>query len=234
MSHCLICYERIVPQVTWTNLLLPVKEAIICSECKEKLPILAAPLCEGCGREMTEEGFCADCLKWQQDPQWKRVPITNHSVYPFQPFMREVITTWKYRGDYQLIECFQEELLHAFETFFYKKEESLTLVPIPLSNDRLIERAFNQAEALALLINKNIQVEVVHALTRKSEEASKQSKMTRKKRLARDNPFTIKKQQSKPVILIDDIYTTGMTIRHATKILLESGCPKVTSFTLAR
>jgi len=35
-------------------------------------------------------------------------------------------------------------------------------------------------------------------------------------------------------VLIDDIYTTGSTLRHAAKILKDNGAAKVYSFTLAR
>src|SRR5690625_1097913 len=64
--------------------------------------------------------------------------------------------------------------------------------------------------------------------------SEKQSKKTRSERLSADNPFVAAKKVNKPVILVDDIYTTGTTLRHAATLLKEQGCPEVYAYTLIR
>jgi len=94
--------------------------------------------------------------------------------------------------------------------------------------ERLQERGFNQAEVLAAFLP----IENRSLLTRIHSE--KQSKMTRSERISTKNPFEIVGHINKKVILVDDIYTTGRTLRHAATLLKEHGCPQVYAYTLIR
>lgn len=74
-----------------------------------------------------------------------------------------------------------------------------------------------------------------------SNDDKKQSKKTRAERINwfQNNPFYIKKQEiplikGKNYLIIDDIYTTGVTVRLAAICLLNAGAQSVTSLTLAR
>jgi competence protein ComFC len=80
---------------------------------------------------------------------------------------------------------------------------------------------------------------MVHALKREGE-TSKQSKKSRTERLdIKNNPFVALQElksaiQGKAVVLIDDIYTTGVTL-HLAAASLQSLEPKsISSLTLAR
>src|SRR5699024_2348874 len=121
----------------------------------------------------------------------------------------------------QLGNIFKESFKVAFKARF---PNECVVVPIPLSNERMCSRAFNQADMLATFLP----AEKEYVLTRTNTE--KQSKKTRIERLTSTNPFKIKK----PVILVDDIYTTGTTLRHAAIILKSNGCPEVYAYTLIR
>lgn len=156
-------------------------------------------------------------------------PLTrNVSIYTYNPLMREIIAKWKYRGDYMLIHMFRHIVRDTFLKQFTSIAKKALIVPIPLSHDRLLERGFNQAEALAHMLPGS----QGNILMRTHSE--KQSKKTRVERLSSQNPFAMKKKINKPVILVDDIYTTGMTLRHAAAILRKNGCPVVYAFTLIR
>jgi len=48
------------------------------------------------------------------------------------------------------------------------------------------------------------------------------------------NPFNLVKSLNNPVLLVDDIYTTGRTLRHAAQLLKEAGCQEVYALTLCR
>lgn len=142
----------------------------------------------------------------------------------YNEFAQEVIARYKYRGDYVLS--------FAFATFMKKKLSIIpfdSLVPIPLSAERLVDRGFNQSEAL------------IHAcgyqpsklLTRIHTE--KQSKKSRSERIHLPQVFQIEEPiPYQKILLIDDIYTTGSTLRHAAKRLKEAGADSVYSLTFAR
>ncbi|GAB3802905.1 ComF family protein [Virgibacillus kimchii] len=174
---------------------------------------------------MSVDKVCRDCAWWQQHLK-KDVLAYNHSIYDYNGLMQEMVAKWKYRGDYQLGEAFKQPLFDAFSRHFKKRNP--VIVPIPLSKERLLERGFNQAEMLAAFLPGR----TVVALERVHGE--KQSKKTRNERIFADNPFTLVKTIKKTVILVDDIYTTGTTIRHAAALLKEHGTPEVFSLTLIR
>src|SRR5699024_206564 len=140
----------------------------------------------------------------------------------------EIMARWKYRGDYVLVKMFQHTFVQTFTNIFSSQLKKSIIVPIPLSKERLRERRFNQAEALAQMLPLTYE----HLLTRVHSE--KQAKKSRYERLLTHNPFKVKRTINKSVILVDDIYTTGTTIRHASKVLKENGCPNVYAYTLIR
>lgn len=172
--------------------------------------------------------LCMDCVRWQEDDEWKDVLTKNRSVYMYNEWMKEVVAIWKFRGDYAMAEAFQEEFRREFYRHF---DHTFLIVPIPLSAERLYERGFNQAKALAELLALPIH----DILTRHHLE--KQSKKSRRERLRTENVFQFSGKmplQDKHIVLIDDIYTTGTTLRHAAKVLRQAGAIDVSSFTLIR
>ncbi|WP_052360647.1 ComF family protein [Oceanobacillus manasiensis] len=222
--YCLWCDQEIISSVNWGNLMLPPRSLTLCEECEGKLERITGSRCEKCSRKSAEQ-ICSDCQWWST--QKREVLAKNHSIYVYNAFMKEIIAKWKYRGDYVLKKVFEEAFLEAFRKEFGKYKDTV-LVPIPLSDARLAERGFNQAEALA----RQLPIQSKNLLTRTDSE--KQSKKSRKQRIAGKNPFIMTETLNKPAILVDDIYTTGTTLRHAAELLRQNGCPKVSSYTLIR
>ncbi|WP_367379308.1 ComF family protein [Rossellomorea aquimaris] len=113
---------------------------------------------------------------------------------------------------------------------YIEKSEFDLVTPIPLSNERLYERGFNQSTALL----EEAEVRPSCLLTRIHSE--KQSKKTRRERLQQEQVFQlgVGDVKGKRVLLFDDIYTTGTTLRQAAKLLKEAGAREVSSLTLAR
>jgi competence protein ComFC len=144
--------------------------------------------------------------------------------------MKQLISRFKFRGDY--------EIVYGFERMIYEKVHHLMkdaiVVPIPLGKERLIERGFNQAEAIAA----QFPCKTFHLLTRSASE-EKQSKKSKQERLQTNQPlfnvdFLPKSLKEKKILIVDDIYTTGTTIRHAAKALIKAGVKDISSFTLVR
>ncbi|MEW8971148.1 MAG: ComF family protein [Mesobacillus sp.] len=231
--HCLICHEEIEAIMSWNTLFGEEKAPKICEECKGNFSPITGEVCEICGRpfavlgaEYRVEDLCFDCKRWEEDEHWSGSLDRNRSLYRYTDFAKDVIAKFKFRGDYVLAEAFAEDLVHALQDFQYDY-----IVPIPLSEERLYERGFNQAEAL---ISKAGFVST-HLLSRVHTE--KQSKKSRSERIHLQQVFELDTDMnlnSKTIVLIDDIYTTGSTLRHAAKILKDNGAAKVYSFTLAR
>jgi competence protein ComFC len=233
--NCLICHTPYNPTVSWLHFLTLKKESCLCAKCRNALMRINGEICDSCGRPFAgleplhrQGRLCTDCVRWQEDDEWKDVLTKNRSVYMYDEFMKEVVALWKFRGDYAIVQAFQEEFCHEFDRYF---DHTFLIVPIPLSAERLYERGFNQAKALAELLALPIH-ELLHR-----HHLEKQSKKSRRERLRTENVFQLSGKtslQDRHIVLIDDIYTTGTTLRHAAKVLLKAGAASVSSFTLAR
>lgn len=112
------------------------------------------------------------------------------------------------------------------------------LVPIPLHWTRLLRRGFNQAEIIAESIGKHGKKPVIKALYR-SKRTPFQSTLNAEERT--DNvqeAFKIIPDlpdlTGKSLLLIDDLMTTGATLRSATKLLLKCNPKNITALVACR
>ncbi|MCC3356936.1 ComF family protein [Bacillus sp. REN16] len=233
MSTCLLCHTYFEEVDSWSTLFSLAEPDPLCSTCNEKFEKVGGEICEICGRpfselsdEYREGNLCFDCLRWEKDPRWQGVLTKNRSIYLYNDFAKDVISLYKFRGDYVISTIFKTPLKKAFKTHF---NPTYLVVPIPLSKERLYERGFNQAKALAELLG----VPVHDVLARTHLE--KQSKKSRDERITGENVFrVIKAVGAQDILLVDDIYTTGSTLRHACKVLIEAGAKSVSALTLMR
>lgn len=173
---------------------------------------------------------------------------------------------------YSILKEEREQLMHSsrpvqsrFSNIIFpvrKSERNLLwqadlLVPVPVSDSRLVERGFNQAERLAEMISRRRGVPQLPLLIR-THHTGKQSFKTRAERLAdmkhafaasRDSKVLSSFEdlleslnpQDRPlqIIIIDDIYTTGSTIRACAETIIRLsaslGCTaEIYSLTWAR
>lgn len=225
MNDCLLCDAEIVIPTSWKQVLFPKKNVVMCEKCKSRFQKISDNVCMTCGRDCEEEK-CYDCVRWSNSV-WKDVLKKNISLYCYNDEMKEMIARWKFRGDIVLVDIFREEV----ERIGTELLEGIDMiVPIPLSEERLYTRGFNQSVEIARLLG-----EFEEILYRVHSE--KQSKKNRQERIESDNVFGLlerKEIEGLSILLVDDIYTTGMTLRHAAKILMDNGAKVVTSFTIAR
>ncbi|WP_047980839.1 ComF family protein [Ornithinibacillus contaminans] len=224
--NCLWCDEEIHVTIDWTTIAMPPKAQPICDTCAEGVQELTGSRCRKCSRLSTKR-VCEDCLWWEEYLHGDDSIEFNYSVFPYSNQMQEIIAKWKYRGDYELGYIFRESFLTHYKTVFAKVKDAV-VVPIPLSDERIHERCFNQAKMLA----EFLPLETKEVLTRVHGE--KQSKKSRHERITSNNPFILQQNLNNPVIIVDDIYTTGTTLRHAAKLLKLHGCPSVYTYTLVR
>ncbi|SEA39290.1 competence protein ComFC [Thalassobacillus cyri] len=224
--RCLNCHQVILHQVTWYNLFSLPQTQVICNACQSELKKITGAKCLSCSRPMEKPGLCPDCKRWEEDERWSGVLDQNISIFHYNEQMKDIMARWKYRGDYILADLFREAMQDEFQEHFMG--EDVVVVPIPLSDERMEERGFNQADTLAGFIQAPVKL----ALTRLHGE--KQSKKSRQERMDTVNPFLLAEPVHQAVLLVDDIYTTGMTLRHAAKLLKTNGTPKIFSLTLIR
>ncbi|RDY71539.1 ComF family protein [Halobacillus trueperi] len=220
--RCLICHVETIPAVTWATFWKPPVQKKICQECEEQMDKITAPFCPACYRP-GHEGVCQDCQKWEKtNPDLLE---RNIAVFPYNEFNKDLVARWKYRGDYALLEAYKEHLQNVWLASGFKGKQILS---VPLSSKRLHERGFNQSEAII----KSVEEDHISIFERSHSE--KQSKRGRRDRMQSENPFRLLHPVTAPVVIVDDIYTTGRTVRHMASLLKKQGCPSISSFTIFR
>ena len=110
------------------------------------------------------------------------------------------------------------------------------LVPIPLYWLRRLWRGFNQSEVLGILMAKKLGVDLRTDLIRRVRKTKPQVELKGKKR--KENvagAFRINKAVLPfAIILFDDVWTTGTTLRTCGATLKRAGVKFVWGMTLAR
>lgn len=231
MKYCVICFRPLGLGDSWFSFVFPKYQSPVCEECQGKLEPIHGEICAKCGRPM--EGInhlykrgttCLDCHTWQEHGD---VLACNRSVYVYNEFMKEMMALFKFRGDALLAEAFSAPFQAAYKEHF----SSFAVMPIPLSEARHRERGFNQAHVLANLLQVPVHTNVLIRM-----HTEKQSKKTRYERIMSVSPFSISSAilPCERIVLIDDVYTTGATVRQAAKLLHSKGALQVASLTLVR
>ena len=111
-------------------------------------------------------------------------------------------------------------------------------MPVPLHYTRLIKRRYNQSVLLARELSKLVDIPcdcrsvIRHRKTKPQVEFSGHERIRNVK-----NAFSVKYPENlkgKRVVLIDDVMTTGSTLKECAKVILQAGAKSVDTLTVAR
>ncbi|WP_407870123.1 ComF family protein [Paenibacillus sp. P36] len=166
--------------------------------------------------------------------------------------MKELLARYKYRGDERLKAVIGQMLVHAYHLLQEEMREFDTdpgsakrlITFVPVSERRLLERGFNQAEQMAIELGRKVGLPVLPLLSR-SKHTDKQSFKNRSERLDdlvhvfEINELLLKQllgcqAASYVIYIVDDVYTTGSTMNQCARVLGESLPAKVFGITWAR
>jgi ComF family protein len=108
------------------------------------------------------------------------------------------------------------------------------VVPVPLHPTRLFERGFNQAALLARPVARALGVPLLARALERTRPTGNQAELDRAGRLCNvAGAFRARKEVRAPVLLVDDVRTTGATQNACAAALRAAGCPRVEWLVLA-
>ncbi len=201
-----------------------VKECLLCEQTLDATPSWQSLL--GLDQQAFICGDCSNSFK-RADIDIKEEGTTidrTTSLYKYNAAMKEFLHQFKFLQDVALAEVFADDLRRVL------KKDAI-IVPIPMHPAKKVARTFAQVEALL----KSANVPYMDVLE-KTDMVSMGEK-TKAERLAMPSLFKVKTNVTiKPTtyIVVDDIYTTGTTLRHAATALKEAGATRVEAVTLIR
>jgi len=150
------------------------------------------------------------------------------SVWDYEGLIKELIQMIKYQGVTDAI----KELISLIDIKVY----SPYIIYVPMYIKKEKRRGFNQAEIIARELAKKSEARPI-SLLEKVVDTQDQTKLNKKERLENVKAsFAINRNVEgiDNVLLVDDVFTTGATIRECCKVLKKAGIKKVWGFTLAR
>ena len=203
----------------------------LCDSCKDSLFFITGGFCPFCGKL---SGLFCVCGKCQNHTGIEKV----FSLLRYNdPLARKIIKNLKYR----YIRGIADELEPLIRKFFYKYKnlaetrEDAVIVPVPLGWYKRAERGFNQAEDLARVIGKILNIKVENNLIVKCGRTKNQANISRHERMSNlDGAFKAKGSAPKNIILVDDVFTTGATVKEIARVLRSAGAKNIQVITLAR
>ena len=208
----------------------------LCFKCLSELQFKRQLHCPACTIATTIGEFCNNCK-------------TSHflnGVWSAQPYGNKLIKQLIHDLKFEYISEIADHLGHlmvvALQTFTLPPawhaipKDKWQLVPIPLANNRLRKRGYNQALKLSEKVSAEMNLEIIEILER-TRDTLQQSKLAPElKNTNLKNAFQIKSGinlNGGAFILVDDVYTSGATLEEAARILKQAGASEVWGLTAA-
>ena len=208
------------------------------------LNLIYPNVCGFCDK-ICKENICKKCLSIIKKESLCNIDYYNNLyfdkhfyVFKYKGIIREKLIDYKFNNKPYMYKAFAENMLKNKKTFGFLKKYDI-IIPVPIHKKRKLDRGYNQTELIAKYLSKNIDtLEVFNDILIKSINTVPQSilnSVERKKSVK--GIYKIKQIQqieNKNVLLIDDIYTTGSTVKECAKVLQQVSVKKIDVFTIAK
>ncbi|NIO48000.1 MAG: hypothetical protein GTN73_00965 [Candidatus Aminicenantes bacterium] len=211
------------------------QERVICHSCWKSIRTSHHSYCICCGRffeALEEPHLCQVCLE-------KRPPFSHHrSCARYKGKLKDIILLYKYRHFQVLGKDLARLVCRALgkeEEIWWKVD---VVVPVPLHPKRKKKRGFNQAQIIAEELARIKGIELQDGLLVKTRNVPPQTSLRIEERVRNvTGVFGVvkgEKIRGKVVLLVDDVYTTGSTIRECSSALRNAGVKEVKALTVAQ
>lgn len=261
--HCLCCqnsvthnrYER-SKHYPWIDRRL---YDLLCATCVANIPWITTVQCKRCGRAQV----CQDCHY-----RGTSALQCNRSAVRYTDEMKQWLSMYKFQGDerYRELLAFMQSHVYEQVTLQLVRDQGLyehwrasrltirtyakryklwqVVTAVPISEERLLERGFNQAKQLAMSVAEYGELPFIELLHRQRDSI----KLSSKKKWERVStvqqlyisepsywlPLMEVSSSRTPmnILLVDDVYTTGSTIEACAQAIVDSAPSDVTIYGL--
>ncbi len=204
----------------------------MCDACWHDIQFVEPPWCEICGTpDIENENTCEACAS--NPPRYGKL----RTIALYEAALQQAIHLFKFEKRRRLAKPLTQLILAHIPNDCSIGDYDFIL-PIPIHKKRLRERGFNQATLLAKGIAKATGVPIATDVLFRHRYTAPQSSLDREARQTNIvDAFQLRAEESirgKHLLLIDDVFTTGATIREAVKALWHADPAEIDVLTLAR
>ena len=202
---------------------------------------IAPPLCAYCKRLMQERApLCQTCLRRVQPIVSQRLELTKNYAVPVfaisayqEPIQSLVIAkNWSDIVASSLLGQLMWDLTHIKNIPFD------CIVPIPLHWTRYAYRGYNQVDEMAKVLSTKSGKPLVHLLTRTKRTPILATFSSAQREQAVQDAFYLTSKAAdyagKHILVVDDVLTTGATLKSALRILRECKPASITVIVACR
>lgn len=199
-----------------------------CLACHTRIDRARHYLCPACWQRLTR--LPLQCLQLDEGEPL----LYSIALYDLDPVSRALVHALKYRGVKNIARPLAEKL--AGSSAIIRTVEAF--VPVPLHKVRYRERGYNQAELLARELARLCDIPLLQQALTRTRYTAPQAKMNKTQRqqnvagVFKVNPGV--SINAKRIGLVDDVFTTGQTMKACAQALLQSGADSVVGLSVLR
>lgn len=208
----------------------------LCGACWRETSFITGLVCDACGTPLPgqeENGLihCDTCI--QSPPAWGK----GRAALLYNGVARRLVLALKHGDHQEMVAPMVSWLAGCVGDLVVK---TTVIAPVPLHPRRLFIRRFNQSALLAGKLAKEMNLSFSPDLILRQKSTRIQDGLSREERFENQHgAFQIHPErqgimQNKPVLLIDDVMTTGATLSACAKVCLAAGATSVNIAVLAR
>jgi len=203
-------------------------DKLICQRCWDQIEGLGAPYCATCRQLLPDKARCLTCPPSS---------LTVFTIGYYHSDLQEIIHDMKFGGLKPLAAALGRRLAVDMEPRW--KECGIDLVvPVPLHHSRHQVRGFNQSAEIGRALARHFDLPFNEDIIYSARKTRQQSKLPASRREANvRGAFAVEDKRGglrgKTVLIVDDVTTTGATLRENQRIILEAGARSVFAATAA-
>lgn len=200
----------------------------VCAECINKfleVKYQKCPMCEGRSIRGRTHKRCKKALGMDG-----LVGVFRHAGV-----MRRMINKFKFSRVFDLVGDLNEAMISFGNMEMLSKKKFDVVISIPLHKSKLRERGFNQSSLIAEKVAGYLLIPFDESILERVQNTKSQSGLKRLERVENiKGAFElIGDVRGKKVLLVDDVWTTGSTMRECTKVIKRNGAKEVWGLVLA-
>lgn len=207
----------------------------LCKDCQLKFNYIVGKSCNGCGKSLANSfdgEYCSECMGREQ------LYHRGLSCVAYDEFSAEVIWKFKYHHKRYIGRMIGKSMAGLLRATYI--EDVNLIVPVPITNRKQRIKGYNHSGIIANEVGKQCGIKVLEDFLVRNRETRPLKDLTKEERVIElANVFELNGEYQKlspinrKLLLIDDIYTTGTTLKECCRALNECGYEEIIIMTFA-